>query len=303
MSDKLRSMQVFVAAAGADSFAAAAQALGISAVMVGKHVRALETHLGARLLERSTRRQSLTEIGALYLERCREALASVEAADGVAEALRAQPQGTLRVTASLAYGSYRLMPVLADYAALYPQVQIELTLHDRLTDLAEEGIDVAIRSGTLRDDALVARGLRPERMLAVASPAYLARCGAPLHPADLARHNCLAFAAWGPDPLWRFERAGESVQAPVRGSFVSNNGQALLAAALAGMGVAVQTAALLEPHIGAGQLTPLMPEWRLPERAMHIVRRAEIRPSAKVRSFVDFVLARLGTPGHAPVQA
>ncbi|MEC5163756.1 DNA-binding transcriptional LysR family regulator [Janthinobacterium sp. CG_S6] len=294
MSDKLHSMRVFVAAASADSFAAAAPALGISALMVGKHVRALEQQLGARLIERTTRRQVLTEIGALYLERCREVLASVEAADHVAETVRASPQGVLRVTAPVAYGSHRLVPVIGAYAALHPQVHIDLALHNRVVDMAEEGFDVAVRAGALRDDALVARPLRPERMHAVASPAYLARRGAPLHPSDLAQHNCLAFAAWGPDHAWRFARAGASVHAPVRGGFASNTGQALVAAALAGMGVAVQTGALLEPFIASGQLVELLPDWNLPERAMHIVRRAETRPSAKVRSFVDFALERLG---------
>ena len=294
MSDKLRSMQVFIVAAGADSFAAAAHTLGISAVMVGKHVRALEAQLGARLLERSTRRQVLTEIGALYLERCREALAGVDAADRVAETLRATPQGTLRITAPLAYGTHRLVPVIAAYAALHPQLRIDLALHDRVVDLAEEGYDVAVRAGKLEDEGLIGRALRPERMHAVASPAYLARCGTPLHPADLARHNCLAFAAWGPEHAWRFTRADETVRAPVRGGFASNNGQALLVAALGGMGVAVQSGALLEPFIANGQLTAVLPDWELPVRALHIVRRAEPRPSAKVRSFVDFALARLG---------
>lgn len=287
-------MQVFVAAAGAESFAAAAQALGLSAVMVGKHVRALEQQLGASLIERTTRRQALTEIGALYLERCREVLASVDAADHVAEALRARPQGTLRVTAPVAYGTHRLVPVLADYAARHPQVHIDLELHNRVVDMAEEGFDVAVRAGPLRDDALVARPLRPERMHAAASPAYLARCGTPAHPAELVRHNCLAFAAWGPQHAWRFARAGETVHAPVRGGFASNTGQALLAAALAGMGVAVQTGALFDSCIEAGQLVAVLPDWELPTRPMHIVRRAEVRPSAKVRSFVDFVLERLG---------
>ncbi|MET3132647.1 DNA-binding transcriptional LysR family regulator [Oxalobacteraceae bacterium GrIS 1.11] len=293
MSDKLRSMHVFTVAATAGSFAAAAIILGISAVMVGKHVAALEQQLGARLLERSTRKQTLTEIGAAYLERCREVLASVDAADRVAEALRAQPQGGLRVTAPLVYGSSRLVPVIAAYAAAYPQVTIALALSDRVIDLADEGVDVAIRSGPLHDDGLIARALRGTRMLAAASPAYLARHGVPAEPADLARHNCLAFAAWGPDPVWRFTHGDATAHVPVRGTFVANTGQALLAAALAGMGVLVQADALLEPYLASGQLSALLTQWHLPTRALHIVRRPESRPSAKVRSFVDFVLQRL----------
>ncbi|MFJ9449192.1 LysR substrate-binding domain-containing protein [Herbaspirillum sp. NPDC101397] len=294
MSDKLRSMEVFVAAATAESFAAAAQLLDISAVMVGKHVRTLEQQLGASLLERTTRKQALTEIGARYLELCRDVLASVDNADRVAETLRAMPQGVLRVSAPVSYGLQRLMPVIGEYAAIHPQVHIDLALNNRVVDLAEEAVDVAVRSGPLSDDGLIARPLRPARMLIAASPAYLARRGTPGHPDDLARRDCLIFGALEPGHTWRFSRDAETVHVPVQGSFASNNGQALLAAALAGMGVLVQTDTLLEEHIAAGRLTALLPDWRLPTRALHIVRRPENRPSAKVRSFVDFVLERLG---------
>lgn len=296
MSDKLRQMQVFVTAASTDSFAAAAEQLDMSAVMVGKHIRALEDQLGACLIERTTRRQSLTEIGASYLERCRDVLASVEAADMVAEHLRARPQGRLRVTAPAVYGAHRLMAVIAEYAQEYPQVQVELMLNDRVVDLAEEGIDVAVRTGVVADDTLVSRQLRPVRMLAAASPAYLAAHGEPRHPADLAQHQCMAFTGWGPNPTWRFQRDGVTEQVQVRAGFVCNSGQALLSAALAGMGVVVQSDALLETHIRSGQLHLLLPDWELPSRPLSIVRRAEVRPSAKVRSFVDVVLASLGLP-------
>lgn len=297
MSDKLRSMQVFVAAATASSLAAAGRQLDMSAVMVGKHVSALEQQLGASLLERTTRKLTLTEIGASYLERCRDVLASVEAADQVAETLRAVPQGRLRITAPVAYGAQRLVPVISAYTAAYPLVQIDLALNDRVVDLAEEGIDVAIRSGKLAAataNGLIARPLARSRMLVTASPDYLARCGVPRHPSELAQHNCLAFAAWGADHNWRFSRGETTVAVPVRGNFVSNHGHALLSAGLAGMGILVQNDALLEAHLRSGALVELMPDWELPSRIIHIVRRPEVRPSAKVRSFVDFVLARLG---------
>ncbi len=138
----------------------AAEALDLSAVMVGKHIRALEEQLGARLLERTTRRHSLTEIGAAYLERCRDVLASVHTADGVAESLRAMPQGVLRVTAPVAYGAHRLTPVIGDYIAAYPQVKVDLSLSDRVVDLAEEGFDCGIRSGAAVDERLIARPAR-----------------------------------------------------------------------------------------------------------------------------------------------
>jgi DNA-binding transcriptional LysR family regulator len=292
MSDKLRSMQVFAAAATAGSFAAAAQELGMSAVMVGKHVQALEQQLGARLIERSTRRQALTEIGAAYLERCRDVLAGVDAADRVAENLRAEPQGSLRISAPATYGEQRLAPIIGAYAALYPQVNIDLVLSNRVVDMAEEGIDVAIRSGPIADTGLIARPLRPGRVLAAASPGYLKRCGTPRHPSDLATHNCLVFA--GASSTWRFARDGEEVSVQARGTLASNTGASLVAAAIAGMGVAVQADLLMEPALESGKLKRLLPKWELPSRPLHILRRPESRPSAKVRSFVDFVLDRLG---------
>jgi DNA-binding transcriptional LysR family regulator len=294
MSDKLRSMQVFVMAATAGSFAAAAERLDMSPVMVGKHVQALERQLGARLIERTTRKQTLTEIGKSYLERCRDVLESVDAADHVAEAMRALPQGVLRVSAPVTYGIQRLMPVLAEYAKQFPQVKVDLALNDRLVDLADEGIDVAIRTGSVDGANLIAKPLQRLRVLAAASPDYLKRCGVPRHPADLAQHNCLAFAGWGPEPVWRFARGDDVVPVPVHGSFVCNNGPALLIAAMSGLGVVVQSDALLEPYLRSGHLTAVLPEWEIPSRSLHIVRRPEIRPSAKIRSFVDFVLQHLG---------
>ncbi|WP_254063342.1 LysR family transcriptional regulator [Rhodanobacter sp. L36] len=287
-------MAVFVRVVEKGSFTAAADDFGLSTTMVANHVRSLETQLGARLLERTTRRQHLTEIGAAYLERCRDVLGSVQAADQVAEALRATPQGTLRVTASVTWGAHRLMPVISAYMAVHPQVKVELSLNDRVVDMQEEGFDVAVRSGTISDQQLIARPLRPPRMLAVASPAYLSAHAKPRKPDDLRRHNCLGFAPWGTDHVWRFSRSGQKVSVPVRGSLVCNNGQALLSAALGGVGVVVQVDVLLEPAIASGQLVRLLPGWELPARALHILRRRETRPTAKLRSFVDFVVERLG---------
>jgi len=292
--DKLRAMEVFVATVDAGSFAAAAEALDLSAVMVGKHIRALEEQLGARLLERTTRRHALTEIGAAYLERCRDVLASVHTADGVAESLRAMPQGVLRVTAPVAYGAHRLTPVIAEYIAAYPQVKVDLSLNDRVVDLAEEGFDCGVRSGAAVDERLIARPLALARMFAVASPAWVARHGQPRHPSELEAFPLLGFAAWGTNHSWRFTQGSKTVHVPVRGPFSTNNGQALLAAAMAGVGVIVQADALLGPALASGQVVQLLPEWELPTRQVHIMRLPEARPSAKLRTFVDFVVERLG---------
>ena len=292
--DRLTSMAVFVRVVEKGSFTAAADEFALSTTMVANHIRALEQQLGARLLERTTRRHHLTEIGAAYLERCRDVLSSVQAAEQVAEALRATPQGTLRVTASVSWGAHRLVPVIGAYLAAHPQVQVELDLNNRVVDLLEEGFDVAVRSGTLRDERLVARPLRPSQMYAVASPDYLQRHGRPRHPRDLRRHNCLGFTPWGREHHWRFTRDDEKELVPVHGALTCNNGEALLAAALSGIGVVVQADVLLDAAIAAGQLVRLLPRWQLPLRPLHVVRRFEARPSAKLRSFVDFVVAQLG---------
>ncbi|MCW3479107.1 LysR family transcriptional regulator [Neisseriaceae bacterium JH1-16] len=292
--DRLTSMAVFVRVVEKGSFAAVADEFALSTTMVANHVRALEAQLGTRLLERTTRRHSLTEIGAVYVERCRDVLSSVQAADRVAEALRALPQGTLRVTAPVSYGAHRLVPLIGQYMVQFPEVRVELNLNDRVVDLLEEGIDVAIRSGPLQAPNLIARPLRPARMLTVASPAYLQRHGTPQQPADLVEHNCLGFMPWGRDHEWQFTRGEQTERVPVRGSFVSNNGQALLTAALSGIGVVVQADVLLEQAVASGQLVQLLPDWELPTRQIHIVRTRDLRPTAKLRSFVDFIVERLG---------
>ena len=292
--DRLTSMAVFVRVAEKGSFAAAADGLAMSTTMVANHVRTLEAQLGARLLDRTTRRHALTEIGAAYLERCRDVLASVHAADHVAEALRAVPQGTLRVTAPVTWGTHRLVQVVGEYMTRYPGVTVELSLNDRVVDLADEGFDCAIRSGELADERLIARPLQRARMLVAASPAYLARRGTPATPGELEAHALLGFATWGPGHVLRFARGDATESVPVRAALTVNNGQALLAAALAGIGVVVQADALLDAPVASGALVRLLPDWTLPSRALHVVRLPEARPSAKLRTFVDFVVERLG---------
>ena len=290
--DRLASMSVFVRVAEVGSFAAAAT--DMSATMVAKHIRALEGHLGARLIERTTRRQSLTDIGHAYLERCRDVLSSLEAADGVAEAVRRTPEGTLRVTAPVSYGAHRLVPAIADYCRAFPRVHIDLDLNDRVVDIEEEGFHVGIRSGRDVDGRLVAVPLRPSLMWAAASPGYIARCGRPEAPADLTTHTCLAFSVWGPDHRWRFTRGGETAAVPVTGPVTANSGQALLQAALCDLGVIVQADLLLHQAITDGALVRLFPDWDLPGRPVHLVHARRRAPSAKVRSFVDFAVGRLG---------
>jgi DNA-binding transcriptional LysR family regulator len=292
--DQLISMRAFVRATELGGFASAAQDLGISPTMVGLHVRELENRLGSRLLNRTTRRQSLTEVGRLYYERCRQILLDIEDADRTASQLRAAPRGRLRVNAPVSYGVHALTPVIAEYLAAYPEVEVDLTVNDRVIDLVEEGIEVAVRVGVLADSGLIARPLAPYQLMICASPDYLAKFGQPRKPADLARHNCLAFDRWGAPHVWTFEN-GES--APVRGVLRTNNGEALRVAALRGLGIIQQPRVLVADDIHSGRLVRVLSDYELPSRPMHLVYLPDRRPTPKLRTFIDFVLARLGLSG------
>jgi DNA-binding transcriptional LysR family regulator len=290
-------MTAFVKAADLGGFAPAAAALGISPTMVGLHVRALENRLGSRLLNRTTRRQSLTEVGRLYYERCRQILADIEDADQTASQLRAAPRGRLRVNASVSFGVHALTPVITDYLAAYPEVEVDLTLNDRVIDLVEEGFEVALRVGPLNDSGLVARPLAPYQLVACAAPAYLARYGTPRQPADLAQHNCLVFDRGGSANTWVFQD-GQNIT--TRGAFRTNSGEALRVAALRGVGLIQQPRVLLVEELRAGRLVQVLPEYALPSLPMHLVYLPDRRPTPKLRTFIDFVLERLGPQAGAP---
>ena len=200
--DKIDSMRVFVRVADLGSFAAAAKALDMSPTMAAKHVQEIEARLGARLIHRTTRRQSLTEVGRVYLERSKGLLADFDATEASATEQQAEPRGLLRVTAPVVLGTHGLAPLLGEFMALCPQVSVELALHDRVVDLVDEGFDVALRSGPLPDSGFVARPLAPLRMLLCASPAYLREHGTPRLPAELAKHECLGVCRTFPAGQW-----------------------------------------------------------------------------------------------------
>lgn len=289
--DRLRSMEVFVAGANAGGFSAVAASLGMSAVMVGKHVRHLEDRLGIRLISRTTRRQSLTEAGRDYAERCRVILAEIGAVEAGAEALRNAPRGNLRISAPVSFGTQRLAPAITDYLAAHPEVSVDLSLNDRVVDLMEEGYDVAGRIGELRDSSMVVRSLMPYQMALCASPAYLTKAGIPKSPADMADHQCLDFSPQGRRVHWNLE--GLEGEFPAT-RFRSNNGQALRMAAIAGYGIAMQPEMLLREDIEAGRLIVLLPEYTPVPRPMSIVYRRDRQPTPKMQTFVAFMLERFG---------
>ena len=196
--DRLTSMNVFVTVAESGSFAAAAGHLQISPQMVAKHIAMLEKHLGTLLLHRTTRRQSLTDVGRNYFERCKIVLAEVQEADAIALDMQQRPSGTLKVSAPVTFGSFSLAPFVTRYLDRFPETQVDLELSDRLVDPFEEGYEVVIRIGALADSSIIAHPLQPYRLIACASPAYLARHGVPATPAELVNHACLVYGIWSP---------------------------------------------------------------------------------------------------------
>lgn len=291
--DLLRSMQAFVATVQAGTMSAAAVSLGQSPAMIGQHIAALEERLGTRLLNRTTRRQSLTDFGSSYFEQCRDILDRVALAEEAAELQRTKIQGRLRITAPTTFGAEALMPALAAYRTIAPDVEIEITLTDRNVDLVEEGFDVAFRIGTMSDNSMIARPLQPYRMAVCAAPDYLTRRGTPSHPKELEGHEAIAFTP-SSRSSWRFTRGEEDLHvSPIR-MITVNSGQAVRAAALAGLGIIMQPEILLTRDIEEGRLTRLFTDWRLGERPMWLLYYRDRRMTPRLRSFISFATAIFG---------
>jgi DNA-binding transcriptional LysR family regulator len=293
--DRLASMETFVRVVEGGSFAAAAELNGVSATMVAKQVQAIEKRLGARLLHRTTRRHQLTEVGQLYLERCRAALAGVALAEASATELQRTPRGQLRLVAPVGFGSRTLAPALADWLATHPDVAVDLTLDDNPEARVAAGHELGVVIGDVRDASLVARSLRPYRRILAASPAYLAAHGAPAHPAELARHACLGLRYWKHHDRWHLVGPdGEASVVPVAGRFTANEGGALRRAAAAGAGIVLQPEDALADDLAAGRLSPVLPDWSFRPTPVHLVYAPDRKPTAKLRSAIDFLVARFG---------
>lgn len=294
--DRLTSMAVFVKATEVGSFAAAAEAMGMSPQMVAKHVVFLEDRLGTTLLHRTTRRQSLTDVGRAYYDRCKLVLAEAEAAETLAQDMRSLPSGVLRVNAPMTFGAFSLAPFVTRYLRRYPQMQIDLTLNDRFVDPLEEGFEVMVRIGEVEDTSLVAHALAPYRLIACASPDYLAKRGTPRTPSEFQHHDCLAYAYWSPSiPCrWRFTRAGQVEEIQATGRIRSNDWKTLLHAAVEGYGITLGPEGVLNGEIAAGRLVRVLPDYEGPSRPMHVLYPAGRRPTVKVKSFIDAIVEEFG---------
>jgi DNA-binding transcriptional LysR family regulator len=287
-------MDVFVRVAALGSFSAAARALGVSQTMVTKHIVAIEERLGARLFQRTTRKLTLTEPGIRYREAAERILAELEEAEAEATAAVTEPRGTLRVNAPLSFGIREIAPLVAEFAERFPALTIDIGLNDRVIDLVEEGWDLAIRIGRLQDSSLVARKLAPIRVLLCAAPAYLQAHGTPHTVADLARHNCLGYSLPNAASAgrWAFGRNGDVVVA-VKGTLRANNGDALRAAALAGLGLVYQPSFLFADDLRRGDLVPVTLDHPTFQYAnAYAVYSPDRYVPAKVRVFIDFLAER-----------
>jgi DNA-binding transcriptional LysR family regulator len=287
--DRLTSMSVFVKVADLGSFAAAAKELRLSPTMIGKHMRHLEERLGSLLINRSTRRQSLTELGRNYLDHCRRLLEEAEAGDAMAEEALMAPLGRLRVAAPIAFGSHSLAPAIVKFMKIYPDVTVELTLSDRMVDLVEDGIDAAIRVGTLTDSTMMSRSLSPYKAIICAAPDYLGERGTPVHPGDLVDHDCLSYPGWRDGQRWSFSGPEGEIHVDVKSRLQINNGFGIRYAALAGAGIVMTRAELVAEDIAQGRLRPLLSDYTIQSRPRHIVWLANRRVTPKLRAFIDFV--------------
>jgi DNA-binding transcriptional LysR family regulator len=294
-ADRAGEMAVFVQVVEQGSLTAAAHALRLSRYAVSKLIARLEDRLGARLLQRTTRRMAATAEGRLFYERAREILEELDAAEELVSAGRLRPRGTLRVSLSHGFGMSRIVPLVPDFTARYPDIELQLAFADRRIDLAGQGIDLALRLGPVHDESLIARRLGDHGRIVCAAPAYLAHHGTPTRPQDLAAHNCILFDQ--PDYLnqWPFRGPDGTVdRVRVRGNFRSDNGDALFELLLQGLGIAWAADFLALPHLAAGRLVQLLADTAVDERtAIHAVYPQRRHLPAKVRAIIDFLLERL----------
>lgn len=285
--DRFDSMAAFVAVADAKGFAQAARRLDISTSSVTRLVSQLETHLGVRLLNRTTRAVSLTDAGARFLERARRILGDLEEAERSAEDERGEPVGRLVVSAPLMFGRVHVAPLLSAYMQSHPRVAGELILNDRFANLTEEGIDVAVRIGNLPDSGDVVRKVGATRRVLVAAPDYLEREGSPAKLEDLQQHRLIAFTALTPGRAWRFQRGDDQEEVGVTPSFTTNNGDAAISHALNGGGITMALGYQVAEQIKDGALKIVLGEFEPAPYPIQLVYPNSRLLSVKVRAFVD----------------
>ncbi|MFZ6653807.1 LysR family transcriptional regulator [Undibacterium sp. TJN19] len=299
--DRLQSMRIFSKVVELGNFARAAVALEMSNAVVTRYIADLEAHLGTRLLNRSTRKLSLTETGHIYLERVRQILSDIDDADAVASYSAKKPSGTLRIYSVPHFGKAQLAPLLPEYAREYPDVILDIKITDHPVDLVEEGIDIGFFLDLQKIDGnMISRKLATSEVVLCASPAYLEKFGTPQTPEDISDHRCLNFSYEFLRDHWMVRNAGEDVstarQIPIHSTIISNNADVLRVCALAGMGLALRTSFQLMGDVESGRLVRLFPDKCFGRVSVSMVYPSRRLLSAKVRSFVDFILSKYPNP-------
>lgn len=285
-------MRAFVSVADLEGFAPAARKLGLSASAVTRLIASLENHLGARLLQRTTRSVTLTDVGARYLERVRRILGDLEEAESSVQAERSKPSGRLIVSAPLMFGRLHVGPVMSAYLKQYPDVSAELRLSDRTVSLVDEGIDLAVRIGHLADSSVIARAVGDMRRVVVASPRYLKAHGTPQKLSDLADHEVIQFSGSSALVEWRFVEDGREIRVPNTSRFATNSTDAAVLHAEQGGGLISVLAYQVAESLKAGRLKIVLAKYELPPMPIHLVYPTSRLLSAKVRAFIDLVVAQ-----------
>ena len=292
--DRLDAMRLFVRVAELGSFSAVAQQMDVARSVVTRQVAALEAHLGVKLLARSTRRLSLSSGGAAYLEKCRVILYLVEVAEtGLAEE-RQTPRGLIRLSLPLVYSLRHMAPLLLEFSNRYPEVELDMDFSDRRSNLIQEGIDLAVRITTKLEPGDVARRLGSGRIVPVASPDYLARHGEPRHPSELIHHQCLGYTAAANSHRWGFLVEGKLELFPIRSRLQANNGDVLLKAATAGLGIACEPIFSAGEALASGALVEILKEFPMPELGIYAVLPGNRHVPHRLRVLMDFLVERLG---------
>jgi DNA-binding transcriptional LysR family regulator len=301
--DLFHAMTVFTKVVEHGSLTRAADQCGMSTTMVGNHLRALEQRLGMSLLKRTTRRQSLTEFGGAYYQRCVEVLGLVSDSEQLAQQAQTQAHGTLRISAPPTLGAESLMPLLAEFMERYPQVKLDVVLTERFVDLIEDGFDAVVRLGALEPSSLIARPLVDYGLTICAAPAYLQLHGRVERPEQLTEHECLSFAYPAGNEWhwtgrhWRMlDPAHREVVVDISGRLQANSAAGLRHAVLGGLGIAMLPDALVKQDLQAGRLVALLDTYRLPTIPVHLLYGQDRYRSPKLRCFVEYIVERLGKP-------
>lgn len=287
--DRFLELRSFAEVVDAGSFVAAADKLGLSKAAVSRHVAELEARLGVRLLHRTTRKLSLTEDGEVFHARARQLLADLEEAEGEISSRSREAMGLLRVNAPVSFGILHLAQAWGAFRRAHPRVVLDVSLSDRLADLAEEGVDVAVRIARLESSTLVSRELARTRVVLCASPAYLKRAGRPKHPSELADHDVIAYSYWSERDEWEFSGPDGEVRVRTRPVIRSNNGDVCRAAALQHQGVILQPTFLVGEDLRAGKLVEVLPQYRSLTLGIHAVVQGRKHQTPKVRRLVEFL--------------